>query len=147
MVHLDPADPPMKHLLLSLYLVTASSLIGQVEWNQEIPGGAVDADGKQLTCIQNLAGVCAVVRSDKQTGMTYFSEILEGGAAEKAGLKAKDVLVLVDGITIHGMDLNSVVNLLRGVPGTKVSVTVLREGGRKIFEVVREKVVFKNPTP
>jgi len=139
----------MNPLLLSLYLVTASSLIGQVEWNKETPSRTPDANGFQPSCVKNLAGVCAVVRSDKKTGMMSFSEILEDGAAEKAGLKKNDVLVLVDGITIVGMDLNSVVNLLRGIPGTKVSVTVLREGvqGPQTFEVVREKVVFKNPTP
>jgi carboxyl-terminal processing protease len=48
--------------------------------------------------------------------------------ARKAGLKAGDILVQVDGKDIEGLSLDQIVQRVRGKAGTKVRLTVLREG-------------------
>ncbi|MHB1004530.1 MAG: S41 family peptidase [Chloroflexota bacterium] len=53
---------------------------------------------------------------------------LPGTPAEKAGVKAGDVIVRVDGKDVTGLTLQEVVLLVRGPAGTTVTLTVLRLG-------------------
>jgi carboxyl-terminal processing protease len=48
--------------------------------------------------------------------------------AERAGIKAGDLITHVDGEDIRGMKLNDAVKLLRGAPGTAVVLKVSRDG-------------------
>jgi len=48
--------------------------------------------------------------------------------AEKAGIKAGDLITRVDGQDIRGMKLTEAVRLLRGAPGTGVVLRVTRDG-------------------
>ncbi len=57
--------------------------------------------------------------------VTVISPI-EGTPAFKAGIKAKDKIIKIDGVTPK--DLRDAVNKMRGPKGTTVVVTVLREG-------------------
>jgi carboxyl-terminal processing protease len=52
---------------------------------------------------------------------------IEGSPAQKAGVKSGDQIVAVDGDDILGQPLDKVVKKMRGAPGTKVKITVLRE--------------------
>jgi carboxyl-terminal processing protease len=49
--------------------------------------------------------------------------------AQRAGLKAGDLIVRIDEKPVKGMSLNDAVNLMRGKPGTKITLTLMREGG------------------
>jgi carboxyl-terminal processing protease len=49
--------------------------------------------------------------------------------AQRAGLKAGDLIIRIDEKPVKGMSLNDAVNLMRGKPGTNVTLTVMREGG------------------
>ncbi len=62
--------------------------------------------------------------------------------ADKAGLKAGDAIVDVDGKPTAGMSLQQTVSLVRGPKGTPVKLTILREGETKPLEitVTREKI-------
>lgn len=65
--------------------------------------------------------------------------------ADKAGLKAGDKLISVDGIAIKGKSTSDVSNLLKGEPGTKVTVGFLRpqkDGSEKELttEITRQEV-------
>ena len=53
---------------------------------------------------------------------------LPGTPAEKAGIKAGDVIVRVDGKDVTGLSLQDVVTLVRGPAGTAVTLTVLHLG-------------------
>ena len=53
--------------------------------------------------------------------------------AARAGLKSGDVITAVDGKPVSGGDDNA--NPLRGKPGSKVTLTLLREGVAKPFDV------------
>ncbi len=52
----------------------------------------------------------------------------EGSPAEAAGIRAGDVILQVDGKPIQGMNLIQAVSLIRGPKGTKVTLTLQREG-------------------
>jgi carboxyl-terminal processing protease len=62
--------------------------------------------------------------------------------AQRAGLKAGDLIVRIDAKPVKGMTLNEAVNLMRGKPGTSIALTVMREGGDRPLklELVRDVV-------
>jgi serine protease Do len=71
---------------------------------------------------------------DKDTKGAVIQEVIEGSAAEKAGLKRYDVVVEFEGQPVEKSNefLNRVAMLS---PDTKVEVVVLRDGNRKTFTV------------
>jgi len=90
----------------------------------------------------NLAGISAVVRKEKDTDKIMIAYVLPEGAAEKAGLLAKDYIIKIDDKQLDGLDIQAVVAMLRGDPGTKVKITISR-AGQSIptdFTVTRELV-------
>lgn len=64
--------------------------------------------------------------------------------ADKAGLKAGDLLLEVDGKSLQGLDTEEVSDLLKGSPGTKLQIKVQR--GETTFkkELTREEVQLKS---
>jgi carboxyl-terminal processing protease len=65
--------------------------------------------------------------------------------AARAGMKANDFITHIDGQLIYGGTLNEAVDKMRGVPGTTIKLTVVREGTPKPFDVPlkREVIVIK----
>ena len=64
-----------------------------------------------------------------ETDRGIFIDAVDGeGAAGRAGLKTNDRIVAIDGEPIRGLGIDEVAKRLRGVPGTKVSVTIARVG-------------------
>ncbi|UQA58796.1 Do family serine endopeptidase [Polyangium aurulentum] len=69
------------------------------------------------------------------------AELEPGGAAERAGIKAGDVIVGVNGTNInHAEDLPR--NVARNAPGSQIKVTVMRSG--KPFEVTAKLDALKD---
>jgi len=66
-------------------------------------------------------------------------------AADKAGIEAGDHIIAVDGKAIADIGHYKAIKTLRGEPGTKVNVTIVRDGETKVreFELVRELVKLK----
>ncbi len=60
---------------------------------------------------------------------------IEGTPAYRAGLKAGDVIVEIDGKDTYGMSIMQVVKLMRGKPGTTVELTIYRPDIKKTFKV------------
>ncbi len=71
--------------------------------------------------------------------VTVISPI-EDTPAYKAGIKAQDRIVKVDGKPVK--DLRQAVNMMRGPKGTKVLVSIMREGVKKPidFELIRDVI-------
>ena len=65
---------------------------------------------------------------------------LKNSPAEKAGLRAGDVIVKVDSKPTADMLLTQVVSLVRGNKGTKVSLTIERDGKELDFSVMRDTI-------
>lgn len=60
--------------------------------------------------------------------------------AFKAGIKTYDVIVKVNGEDVTGLELDEVTNKIKGKEGTKVKITVDRDGEEKEFEVERKSI-------
>ena len=65
-----------------------------------------------------------------------------GGPSEKAGILANDQIVWVNDTTIAGVKMSNkdIQKRLRGPKGTKVKVTILREGEKIDFMLTRDKI-------
>ncbi|SHM86943.1 S41 family peptidase [Polaribacter sp. KT 15] len=75
-----------------------------------------------------------------------ISEVYKGYSADKAGLKAGDVIVAVDNQSIKNMNREQLSMFLKGTPNSKFSVEVVRQSKSFTKEIIREKVVV-NPVP
>ncbi len=75
----------------------------------------------------NYCGIGAVVQKDIKTGLVTIVRVFKQSPAEEAGLKAGDILYMVDDMEITGLDLDILVRTyIRGEEGTEVVLTVLR---------------------
>ncbi len=67
---------------------------------------------------------------------------IEGTPAYKAGLKPHDMIIKINGKSTLGMSLQEAVKLLRGKPGTKVTITILRGKDSKPFDVTITRAII-----
>jgi len=70
----------------------------------------------------------------------------ENSPASKAGLKAGDVLIAVDGKEVAGKSSADVSRFLKGFPGTEVELTILRPGSsiEQKLTLIRDEVKIEN---
>jgi len=70
---------------------------------------------------------------------------LKNSPAEKSGLLPGDVILKVNGTEVIGMDVDKVVNLIRGEKGTKVVLTIGRDKSDELkeIEVVRDIIIVE----
>lgn len=87
-------------------------------------------------------GISIGIRNDY---ITIISP-LEGTPGEKAGLKAGDIIKYVDDTDISDFNLEKAVKLMRGEPGTKVRLGIIRGNNPEViyFDIVRD-VIKINP--
>lgn len=64
--------------------------------------------------------------------------------ASRAGIKSGDFIVKLDGKTIKGMTLDEAVKIMRGEPGSEITLTIAREGEDKPLELVLERAIIKS---
>ena len=73
--------------------------------------------------------------------LTVVSPI-EGTPAYKAGLKANDKIIKIEGKSTKNMGLIEAVKLLRGPKGTKVTISIFREGWNQLKDVTLTRDVI-----
>jgi carboxyl-terminal processing protease len=83
-------------------------------------------------------GIGSLVRNNGD--YTIISEVYKDCPADKAGIKAGDLLKKVDGISLKGLTTDKVSDKLKGKPGTDISITVERNGKEIDFQLQREKI-------
>ena len=90
------------------------------------------------------AGIGSVIRFHTDKNTTVLSEPYEGMPAQKAGLKAGDLLITIDGKPVKGMNTDSVSDMLRGEPGTKLTIEYERPGkkGTSKVKIERESIAM-----
>jgi len=74
--------------------------------------------------------------------LTIISPI-DDTPAYKAGLKAGDKIVKIDGAIIKDLTLIDAVKKLRGKPGTDVNIIILREGEKELMEFTITRAIIK----
>jgi len=71
---------------------------------------------------------------------------IEGTPAYKAGLRAGDIIVKINGDDTYGMSILDVVKKIRGKPGTEVKLTIYRPEEEKTFTVtIKRAIIHVNP--
>ncbi|PWG63426.1 S41 family peptidase [Spiribacter halobius] len=68
---------------------------------------------------------------------------IDGTPADRAGIRAGDLIVRIDGQSVKGMSLQEAVTAMRGEPGTEIMLTILREGEDAPLEVTLERAVIQ----
>ncbi len=76
----------------------------------------------------------------EQDGKIIVVSTFEGAPAQKAGLMPGDIIIKVDDEDITSLELEEVVEKIKGKPGTKVKLTIFRPGLDELldFEITRE---------
>ena len=70
----------------------------------------------------------------KDGALTVISPI-EGTPADKKGIQANDVILRIDGNATFGITIDDAVSKMRGKPKTKITLTIVRKGVSKPFDV------------
>ena len=63
--------------------------------------------------------------------------------AQRAGVKAGDLVVRLDDTPVKGMTLGDAVKLMRGKPGTDITLTIVREGEDAPLKIVVTRDIIK----
>jgi carboxyl-terminal processing protease len=123
-------DPYSQYLTSEEFKATLRDISGEFE-GIGATIGTVDASGQTSTCT-TLAPDCRLV----------IVAPLAGSPAEKAGLKAGDVVDKVDGTSLDGLTLDQARDRVRGPKDTAVRLTIVRDDLPAFdVEVVRAVIV------
>lgn len=81
-----------------------------------------------------------------ENGFVKVVSPIDDTPAQKAGIKAGDLIVRLDDKPVKGMTLADAVKIMRGEPGTQIVLTVIREGAEAPlkFEIIRDIIKVKS---
>ena len=91
-------------------------------------------------------GIGAYISKAATEDYCVISGTIENTPAEEAGLRADDIIYMVDGVDVGGMDISEVVALIKGEEGTQVILTLVREGEEDYLEIPVERRKIESPT-
>lgn len=86
------------------------------------------------------AGIGSVVRYNRKEKRTMIGEPYEGTPSQKAGLRAGDVLLSVDGQDTYGLSVDNVSAMLRGDAGTSLDIKARRGDEEMTFHLTRQTI-------
>jgi carboxyl-terminal processing protease len=103
-----------------------------------------DIENYKLMTTGQYGGIGARIR--KIDDYVVVGEPYEGFPAHKAGLKAGDVILKVDGNSVKAKSTSDLSDILKGNPGTSLSMLIQRPGKKEEFEInfKREKIQIKS---
>ena len=79
----------------------------------------------------------------QENGYIRVVSPIDDTPAMRAGVKAGDLIVALDGKTVQGLSLNEAVDKMRGVPGSKISITIKRSGVETPVELSMNREIIK----
>jgi len=81
-----------------------------------------------------------------EAGVVKVITPIDNTPASRAGVKAGDYIIRINGEQVQGKTLMEAVNLMRGPVGTSIEITIRRKGLKKakIFEITREIIQIKS---
>src|ERR1700685_2053487 len=93
----------------------------------------------QITTKGEFGGVGIEVT--QEDGLIKVISPIDGTPAAKAGIKSGDRIAGIDGTSIAGLALNDAIDKMRGPAGSKITLTILREGEKKPFDVTLVRAI------
>ena len=91
-------------------------------------------------------GIGAYLQLDITTGFAKINGVIANTPAEEVGLRENDIIYMVDGETVQGLELSEVVSRVKGPEGTIVHLTIYREGESDYLEFDVERRKIESPT-
>ena len=81
-----------------------------------------------------------------ESGVVKVISPIDDTPASRAGIKAGDYIVKIDGEQVQGKSLMEAVNLMRGDVGSPIEITIRRKGSKeaKIIKIEREIIEIKS---
>ena len=70
-----------------------------------------------------------------EDGLIKVITPIDGTPAQKAGVKAGDMIIKLDDAPIRGLGLKKSVEMMRGKPGEPIKLTIIREGASQPLEI------------
>lgn len=103
-----------------------------------------DMDDFQFQTTGEYGGIGSLIR--RSGDQVMIAEPYEGFPAAKAGIRAGDLILKVDGVSTKKMEIESVSDKLKGKPGTELKLTIERLDVEKPldFTLNREKISIPN---
>jgi carboxyl-terminal processing protease len=87
-------------------------------------------------------GIGAELGKDEKGNLIVIAPIA-GFPAEKAGLKAKDIIAQIDSKTTSGQSIEEAVTKIRGEKGTKVTLDIIRDNTKQVkIEIIRDQITI-----
>ncbi|MBW2632250.1 MAG: tetratricopeptide repeat protein [Deltaproteobacteria bacterium] len=107
---------------------------------------ALDAVDKTVP-LMSFAGIGADLQIEEN--YPVVTTVFDPSPAKKAGIKAGDKIIKVDGKTIKGWKLNDVISDIKGQEGTSVVFLIERKDTQKPLEiaVIRENIIQEEASP
>ena len=104
--------------------------------NLDAHSGFLDEKAFEDTKVQTQGefGGLGITVGMKDGALTVISPI-EGTPADKAGVKSNDVILRIDGNATLGITLEEAVSKMRGKPKTPITITIVRKGEPKPFDI------------
>lgn len=88
----------------------------------------------------SFSGVGAQLGLDKDGNLEVIAPI-DGLPADKAGLKAKDIIITINGVDTTGMSIDDAVSRIRGPKGSDVKLQIVRNKTQPLdFKITREDI-------
>jgi carboxyl-terminal processing protease len=78
-----------------------------------------------------------------EDGFVKVISPIEDTPAFQAGIKAGDLIIKLDDTPVKGMTLNDAVKRMRGKPGTRITLTILRKGEPKPLVITLTRAVIQ----
>lgn len=88
----------------------------------------------------SFSGIGAQLGQDADGNLEIIAPI-DGLAADKAGLKAKDLIASINGESTSGMSVDEAISKIRGKAGTKVTLQIVRNRAQSLdFTITRQDI-------
>jgi carboxyl-terminal processing protease len=81
-----------------------------------------------------------------EDGFVKVISPIDDTPAQRAGVKAGDLIIRLDDTPVKGMSLDDAVKIMRGKPGTNIDLTIVREGEDQPlkFTITRDRIRVKS---
>ncbi|MGZ8455936.1 MAG: S41 family peptidase [Gemmatirosa sp.] len=130
---------------LDVYAATARGLVRELEDPYSVLLAPKDLESFNRSMLGQYAGIGVEVNAIGDR--TIVGEVYAGGPSAAAGLRRGDRIVQVEGQSVVGFSLDSVVARIRGTPGTPVRVSIARGAAEPVEMQLTRAVVHVPAVP
>lgn len=107
-------------------------------WSYYIPASQYEAHKEQSE--NAYVGIGITIQQAEDGSGFLIVMVNQNGPAQEAGIQVNDLLIAVEDQDVREMTADQVRKLIRGEAGTKVSLTVMRQGEHQTLAVERRRI-------